>query len=93
MNNDPRPIMPGDKVLVWDKHYDKDMTATVVCRYGSWTMSHINVCYDDYGNRYGEPDRWLYPDLVDVEFDHRKGISHGHFTNGVSVVEQVTHEV
>jgi hypothetical protein len=74
-------IMPGDRVLVFDPRLFKDdvstppsMTmkpATVVCRYG---YKHVAANED-------ESDR-VYPDLVDVEFDHR-GLSKGHFIYGV----------
>jgi hypothetical protein len=36
--------------------------------------------------RYGEPKVWLYPDLVDVRFDHDGRESHGHFTRGVEML-------
>jgi hypothetical protein len=30
---------------------------------------------------------WLYPDLVDVVFDHRPdAVSRGHFTDGVKII-------
>jgi len=85
MNNDPRNIMPGDRVKVFDYSLFEDdiktplavtfKPATVVCRYGKKTDGIS-------GN-----GPWLYPDLVDVQFDHRpERISHGHFTNGVEVV-------
>jgi hypothetical protein len=32
----------------------------------------------------GEPD-YVYPDLVDIYFDHR-GESRGHFTSGIQVI-------
>lgn len=91
--------MPGDRVLAADyRLYKNDKLtpwhtikklATVTRRYGSYYVSWANVCYDDYGRRWGEPDRWLYPDLVDLQFDHMDRESKGHFTNGVSVVEYI----
>lgn len=74
-------IMPGDRVMVFDyRLYVDDWStppsvtmkpATVICRYG-----YKQPAIDE-----GSKD-WIYPDLVDVEFDHR-GLSKGHFTYGV----------
>lgn len=99
MNIDQRHIMPGDRVLAYDYFSfknDKDtpwhilmLPATVTRRYGLIYITWQDVCYDDYGRQYGEPDRWLYPDLVDLQFDHMDRESKGHFTNGVSVVEYI----
>ena len=86
MKNDPRPIMPGDRVRVFDSSLFEDdistplsMTvkpATVVCRYGA--ISHTMLTF-------GHPSK--YPDLVDVQFDHRpEHISHGHFTTGIDLL-------
>jgi hypothetical protein len=96
MNNDPRNIMPGDKVLVFDSSiYINDIVtplsvtlrpATVVCRYGEKTISHMN-CVHYWDSPICEPDTWLYPDIVDVVFDHRpERVSHGHFTDSVEVI-------
>lgn len=82
MNNSDLQIMPGSRVLVFDSSlFIDDVTtplsytlrpATVIRRYGRLRK--------DYGN-----DLILgpYPDLVDVVFDHREGVSKGHFTNSV----------
>jgi len=86
MNNDPRNIMPGDRVKVFDYSLFEDdvitplavtvKPATVVCRYGKKVYYPISMS-----------GPWYYPDLVDVLFDHRpEHISHGHFTNGVEVL-------
>lgn len=71
-------IILGDKVLAFDRTlYINDKVtplsvtmklATVVCRYG--TRSTYNR-------------EWIYPDLVDVIFDHNKRLSKGHFTYSV----------
>ncbi len=76
-------ILPNSRVLVFDSRLfknDKDtplsMTmkkATVLCRYG---------CRSTYNRE------WIYPDLVDVIFDHDKHISKGHFTYGVELIEE-----
>ena len=87
MNNDPRQIMPGTRVLVFDYTIFKDdvktplsqtlKKATVVCRYGS-----LKETYSISGTTLGP-----YPDLVDVVFDHRpERVSHGHFTSGVEII-------
>lgn len=78
-----KEIMPGDRVSVFDPRLFVDdkktplsvtvRPATVVCRYGK------KVFYSASMTR-----PWIYPDLVDVEFDHRPGtVSKGHFTDGV----------
>jgi len=84
MRNDPRNLMPGDRVLVFDwRLYKRDditpldftmRPATIVRRYGQVALySPITELADG-----------PYPDLVDVQFDHRPGeISRGHFTDGV----------
>jgi hypothetical protein len=82
-----REIMPGDRVSVFDPRLFVDdkktplsvtmRPATVVCRYG------LKVGY-----RASMEKPWIYPDLVDVEFDHRLGVvSKGHFTDGVRILE------
>lgn len=92
MRNDPRNLMPGDRVLVFDSILFKDdvstpltytvRPATIVRRYGShgwwgFTKTYIQENRPNY-------EVWKYPDLVDVLFDHRpERVSHGHFTDGV----------
>jgi hypothetical protein len=79
-------IMPGSRVMVFDHRLYKDdfstplsetmRPATVVCRYGS------KVWYPRFMTK-----PWLYPDLVDVVFDHRPdAVSRGHFTDGVKII-------
>ena len=78
-----KEIMPGDRVMVFDSLlYVDDKTtplshtvrpATVVCRYGYKVF---------YPASMDKP--WIYPDNVDVLFDHRpKSVSKRHFTYGV----------
>jgi hypothetical protein len=81
-----KEIMPGDRISVFDPRLFIDdkrtplsttmKPATVVCRYGKKVFwPHMD-----------KP--WIYPDLVDVEFDHRPGeVSKGHFTSGVKILE------
>lgn len=80
-----KEIMPGDRVLVFDYLLFKNdistplsvtmKPATVICRYGMWSGWYEN-------------ERYCYPDLVDVKFDHRPElISHGHFTSGVKRIK------
>jgi len=76
-------IQPGSRVMVFDwtlyvndKRTPLSVTlkpATVVCRYGY--TSPLNP-------------RWKYPDVVDVEFDHRPGISKAHFTEYVTEINK-----
>ena len=100
MQNDLRNLMPGDRVLVFDSSLFKDdistplsfteRPATVVCRYGYhsfWRLNKFELqrCLSGTSDLYpGGYEVWKYPDLVDVQFDHRpERISHGHFTTGV----------
>ena len=77
MDNDPRGLMPGDRVLVFDHTLFKDDVTTPL----SFTIRPATII-----RRYGRKTRYsgdesdtLYPDLIDVDFDHR-GESRGHFT-------------
>jgi hypothetical protein len=87
MRNDPRNIMPGDRVKVFDALLFKDdrvtplshtvRPATVVRRYGALKQVY----------KINDLTLGPYPDLVDVVFDHRpKTESCGHFTNGVETL-------
>lgn len=78
-------IFPGTRVEVFDHSLFKDDVSTplsftrrpgiVVCRYGK--RSHPCL---------GTPG-WVYPDLIDVLFDHRPNrISEGHFTEGAKIL-------
>lgn len=80
MNNE---VYPGTRVMVFDpslyvndKKTPPSMTvrpATVIRRYGFRSQY--------YG--------WVYPDCVDVLFDHRpERISKGHFTDCVEVIKE-----
>lgn len=93
MNNDSRNIYVNDRVLVFDHRLFIDdiktplsftmRPATVTCRYG-YKSIHDYSEYDDYGRKYESIQTHIYPDLVDVVFDHRpEQISKGHFTTGV----------
>jgi hypothetical protein len=70
--------MPGDRVKVFDHWLYKDDRETPL----SVTVKEATVI-----RRYGKRSEYsghIYPDLVDVEFDHRPGEeSRGHFTSGV----------
>lgn len=82
MDPDPRPIMPGDRVMVFDRRLFKNDRATPL----SVTVKPATVVRR-YGKRSPFNQEWVYPDLVDVLFDHRPGEeSCGHFTNGVEVL-------
>jgi hypothetical protein len=98
MNNDARNILPGDKVKVFDSRLFRDdkatplaltmQEATVLRRYGYKVIYVGDVCYDDLGNRFGEPQTWLYPDVIDVRFHHDGRESRGHFTDFVITPER-----
>ncbi len=81
-------VRNGDRALVYDsRDFVNDRVtpcsllmrpATVLARYGSKT---------DYGS-----GPVLYPDLVDVIFDHRPfEVSHGHFTEWIEPIPQPGH--
>jgi signal peptidase I len=97
MNNDPRNILPGDRVVVFDPRLYVDDVRTplsytmrpaiVMRRYGMKIVDRSHIEYSDNGRMYGEPVAWVYPDLVDVLFYHMPDkISCGHFTNSVEVM-------
>lgn len=76
-----KEILPGTKVSAFcpfsfripNTSNNDFMPGTVVCRHG-------------YRSSYN-PD-WIYPDVVDIRFDHIPHlVSHGHFTDGVKVIE------
>ena len=84
MDNVDLPIMPGDRVMVFDWLLFKNDFDTPL----SVTMKPATVT-----RRYGRlPTKfapWGYPDLVDVVFDHRpEQESQGHFTNCVRTLNQ-----
>lgn len=77
-----KEIMPGDRVLVFDPLLYKDdvktplsvtkKPATVLCRYGERHQYDRTV---------------FYPDLVRIQFDHRKEPS-VHFTSAADPIEE-----
>lgn len=78
-------IMPGTRVEIFDHLLFKNdkstplsftrRPSTVVCRYGK--RSHPCL---------GTPT-WVYPDLIDVVFDHSPDrISCGHFIEGAKIL-------
>ncbi len=83
LTEEQNKIMPNDKILVFDSSLfinDKDTplsmtmkSARVICRYRNRSTYNRN---------------WIYPDLVDVIFDHDKRLSEGHFTYGVEVLNK-----
>lgn len=87
--------MPGDRVIVFDSTLFKNdidtplsytmRPGTIVCRYGYHPYWRQGFC--DLRDLYpGGYQVWKYPDLVDINFDHRPDkISHGHFTDGVEL--------
>ena len=86
MESDPRDILPGDRVMVFDARLFVDdvktplsMTmqpATVLRRYGFRSIP-IPSC---------DLPSWIYEDVVDVKFDRDGRESKGHFT---SYVEEI----
>lgn len=73
MDNSDKLIMPGARVLVFDHLLFKDDVSTPL----SFTERPATVlCRYGYRSLFG----FTYPDLLDVKFDHREQVSHGHFT-------------
>jgi hypothetical protein len=82
-----RELWPGTRVMAFDSLLFKDDISTPL-KYT--TRAGIVVKW------YGEVSEWmerecgrenaLYPDLVDIKFDHREQISHGHFSDGVEII-------
>jgi len=93
-----KEIFPGDRVMVWDHclWIDDKLTpachrpATVVCRYGRKDVRYplfMNIDEFSFDVRNYPAEVNIYPDLVDVEFDHKPGeISTAHFTWGVELL-------
>jgi len=66
-----KEFWPGTRVVVYDERAKQRCPATVVCWYG-----YISKYMErEYGRNAA-----IYPDCIDVIFDHRPEISHGHFT-------------
>ncbi len=74
-------ILPGTRVRVFDYTLFKDDKSTPL----SMTVKPgIVVKRYGYKNSFG----WIYPDLVDIKFDHRpERISKGHFTDRIKILE------
>jgi hypothetical protein len=84
MKENQMELFNGDRVIVNDNRlYINDVKtppeivnkpATIIRRYGIRSEYNAN---------------WIYPDCIDVQFDHRDegDISHGHFTNGAIPIE------
>lgn len=73
--------LPGARVLVFDHLLYRDDVSTP----RSFTMRPATVVAR-YGKRSQYNPSWIYPDLVDVLFDHRPNVSHGHFTDYVEAL-------
>ena len=73
-------IMPGDLVIAFDSRLFKDDVSTPL----SYTKGIAKVIRR-YGYRSTYNPDWIYPDLVDLLFDHNPNISHGHFTETVTL--------
>lgn len=86
MENDPRPLMPGDRVKVFDHVLFKDDVSTPL----SFTMRPATIIRR-YGYRIHYPVSdvtYQYNDVVDVLFDHRpERESRGHFTRGLMEID------
>lgn len=76
----------GRRALVFDSLLFVDDVKTPL----SMTMKPARIVCN-YGYRQttfaGEPVDWKYPDCVDVVFDHRPGLSRGHFTKGIKLLD------
>lgn len=85
--NDPRNLMPGDRVIVFDNLlYRNDLITPPTYTHRSAT---IIKRYGQRADFYPISKLWLgpYPDMIDVVFDHRPDrISHGHFTKWVKSI-------
>lgn len=79
-----KPILPGSRVRVFDYRLFKDDKSTPL----SYTMREATVvaryskkCYYPVSEM-----TYIYPDLLDVVFDHDDCMSKGHFTYAVEVL-------
>ena len=83
-----KELWPGTRVMAFEPTLFKNDVDTPL----SVTSSPATVvCWYGYVSEYMEKEygraNALYPDLVDVIFDHDLSrISHGHFSDGVSLI-------
>lgn len=72
-------VVKGSRIIMWDsKSYKSDSSTP----YDSILFPATVVCR--YG--YRSANFGIYPDVVDVEFDHRKGVSKAHFLDKIHSV-------
>lgn len=75
-------VLPGTRVKVFDHRLFKDDQTTPL----SETMQLATVV-QRYGRRNALDPTFVFPDLIDVEFDYRPGeISRSHFTDYAEVI-------
>ena len=75
-------VFPGTRVKVFDHRLFKDDKTTPL----SETMQLATVV-QRYGRRNAFDSTFVFPDLIDVEFDYRPGeISRSHFTDYAEVI-------
>jgi hypothetical protein len=99
LNVEDNRIVPGCRVLASSPSFkfinDKEtpwrsslVPATIVCRYGEKQIWHHNMFTNVYGETIGEPDIWLYPDMVKLIYDEEPTrIYSGRFTDSVVVMD------
>jgi len=83
-----KTLYPGTRIFAFDSFLFKDDISTPL---SYTTRSGTVTCW--YGYRFTllgvtKSKGWIYPDCVDIKFDHREQISHGHFSDGVTVIDE-----
>ena len=83
-----KALWPGTRVAVFDSSLFKDDISTPL----SYTVRPATVtCWYGYVSEYMEREYGreaaIYPDMIDVIFDHRpERVSRGHFSDGVELI-------
>lgn len=75
-----QPFYPGTRVKVFNTRVYRDDVTTPL----SMTMQPATVIAW-YGRRSWH-EEWIYPSMIDVQFDSDPRVSHGHFTEFVEVL-------
>ena len=80
-------LWPGTRVIAFDSSLFKDDISTPL----SYTRRAGTVVkWYGYVSAYMEREcgreNALYPDMVDIQFDHKPNVSRGHFSDGVEII-------
>jgi len=88
MNNDPRNILPYDRVECFDSRlYIDDIKTPLSTTVRKGTVIRRYGYVSEYMLKEHGVEASRYPDMVDIIFDYRpEQVSKGHFTTGVKTL-------